>query len=512
MNRYHLGLGYASYRCLIAIVLLIIFMMIEIKIVYLYPTFYAITLIIYLAISSLQLLIYSLLQHDIALKQTNILLMIDVVIYSVLILTGHGSELHLHWLFIIVIFAASILLTARMAFIMTLMAVISLIYPHVIYHFFHFSLLNHFAQHLLLCVLFLCIYIFAQMIAKYFQSLEYCYMRQAFTLERLQGINHVVLEQSETGYLVLDEHQHIILINPASQLLLGIQVNLTTTPCALKSIHPELFKFLQRYTQKELTKMPFKSAISEYSTLITIQKLNMTNHILSLLVIQDIKTIHQHVQQLKLAALGQLAASIAHEIRNPLSAIIQANQLFLGSAAATQIQLNMMIKKQAERINRIIEDTLAMAKNKSTSPVHLALDHFFKHFMREDLFDIHDQIEVEIQSQLSLYFDEMQLRQVLINLIRNAVRHHHSQHELVKVKIYQQDRCIRIDIQNCGQPISGAHIKQLFQPFFSTEINGTGLGLYLSMRLCEANQAQLNYIPQPSGTCFRIECSTLNIT
>ncbi len=105
------------------------------------------------------------------------------------------------------------------------------------------------------------------------------------------------------------------------------------------------------------------------------------------MALQDGRKINQQVQQLKLAALGQLSASIAHEIRNPLAAIVQANNLFTGSDAAQQQLLSDMISKQATRIDKIIHDTLSMVKNKQTTPVAIQLNQFLPQFIQEDLPD-----------------------------------------------------------------------------------------------------------------------------
>lgn len=120
------------------------------------------------------------------------------------------------------------------------------------------------------------------------------------------------------------------------------------------------------------------------------------------------------------------------------------------------------------------------------------------------------QIQFEIPASFHLCFDESQLRQVLINLVRNAIRHNAKDAEFILIQAQRQNDIIQIDVIDFGQGIDQADIAQLFKPFFSTEINGTGLGLYLSQSMCEANQAKLSYIQQKQqGACFRMECAFL---
>jgi len=221
-----------------------------------------------------------------------------------------------------------------------------------------------------------------------------------------------------------------------------------------------------------------------------------------------VQQLNQQVQQLKLAALGQLSASIAHEIRNPLAAIVQANELYIGSESEQQHLLQKMISKQSKRINDIIEDTLRMARNDTTHPMLIELDSFLSHLLTEDLSDVQHQIRLEMTEKVIVQFDPKQLTQVLINLIRNALRHNDPDVDQIVLSVRMVQAEVFIDVIDFGNGIEKRDISQLFKPFFSTEIKGTGLGLYLSHSLCEANHAKLSYVEQQKGACFRIQCST----
>ena len=127
--------------------------------------------------------------------------------------------------------------------------------------------------------------------------------------------------------------------------------------------------------------------------------------------------------------------------------------------------------------------------------------------IEQNLNDVKDKIRLELEKPVTIHFDESQLTQVLVNLIRNAIRHNDIDIKQILLKTSLQHNMICIDVIDFGNGIKKHDLSQLFQPFFSTEINGTGLGLYLSHSICEANHAKLCYAAQNKGACFRIECS-----
>ena len=512
LSQYHLGLWYGSYRCIIAVCLLIVFFSNtqSADTNYIFPQLYLLTLICYVILSSLQLISYIFFNLKIN-QNITLFFAIDVIVYSLLTFASHGSNFSVNLLFTITIFAASILLESKKALLITLIAVISVVYQYIVGSLFSIINLGQVGNSALLAIIFLFVYVGGQITIKRFRSLEKSNYRQSLELHQLQNINRHILEQIETGYLVLTQTGDMILSNPASRKLLGIPPSQETENVSLQYLQPDLFQRLDLATLQDGDKFQFTSRLAEYHTVIHIQELKVPQQTLVLLTIQDAKFLNQQVQQLKLAALGQLSASIAHEIRNPLAAIMQANQLYLQSSSIEQKQLTEMIDRQTLRMNKIIEDTLGMAKNKETTPTRIELDYFLKYFLQEDLSDIYQKIRVESEPNLSILFDELQLRQILINLIRNAIKHNNPDYSYILLKTYKKQNVVRIEIQDFGSGVAQQDLNDLFKPFFSTDINGTGLGLYLSMSFCEANQAKLSYVEKEFGACFRIECSNLAV-
>ena len=506
-NQYHLGIWYSGYRLIVATCLLLIFTITHQGSAtdYHYPRLYLYVLMMYVMASAIQALILKKL-HNKTVKQLTFVFTIDVIALSLLTLAVDGPNLQLSLLFVIAIFAASLLLDANKALLITLIAVISVIYQLFLGNLFDFSSLNNISNSALLAFLFFMVYGTAQVAVRRFQLLENLNFSQSLELDRLQNLNRYILEQIELGYLVLDESCHIVLSNPAACLLLGIPQLYASGKYSLHQAQPDLFELIKFDQLRDGEKFQFESQLSHYYMHIEVQKLMVPQQSLTLLVLQDARKLNQRVQQLKLASLGQLSASIAHEIRNPLAAIVQANELFNDSDAAQQTLLSQMISKQAQRIDGIIKDTLSMVRNKETYSTIIPLNQFIPQFIQEDLADITTQIRYNITQPLSIHFDEAQLRQILVNLIRNAIRHNAPEHFHIELNVYLHESYVRIEVQDFGSGVAAKDLTYLFQPFFSTEITGTGLGLYLSHSFCEANQAKLNYVEQKQGACFQIEC------
>lgn len=507
LNQYHLGLWYNAYRLIISTGMLIIFLLTykgvpdELH----FPELYGYVLATFLVVSLIQLFTFRLVKQFVT-QQLSIVFFSDLCALSLLTLASHGPNLNLSLLFVITIFAASLLIDSKKSLIITLIAVISVVYQQIIGSIFSESPFSSIGNSTLLAFLFFVVYGTGQIAVKRFQVLENLNFSQSIELNRLQNINRYILEQIETGYLVLDENCHVVLSNPAACHLLGIQAMYSHEKFPLYRSQPDLFELIKFEDLENGERFQFESQQSRYNIHIQVQKLIVPHQTLMLLVLEDAKKLNQQVQQLKLASLGQLSASIAHEIRNPLAAIVQANDLFSGSQPEQQMVLNDMIRKQASRIDRIIQDTLNMVKNKEMHPVLIHLEQFLPLFIREDLADIADQIRLQIDMPISIQFDEAQLRQVLINLIRNAIRHNDPESQHIEVNVQPYEHKVWINVRDFGAGVSIHDQASLFKPFFSTSINGTGLGLYLSHSFCEANQAQLNYIQQEQGACFRISC------
>ena len=234
----------------------------------------------------------------------------------------------------------------------------------------------------------------------------------------------------------------------------------------------------------------------------------------SLIFIEDATQITQRFQQVKLASLGRLTASIAHEIRNPLAAINHAGQLLEETSKdAADTKLTRIINTQVIRLNGIVENVLQLSRQQRGTPEEVNLYQWLLHF-REEFIATNELLEQQLQikiipDDIAILFDVSQLHQVLWNLCSNAINHSDKQRRDIMIdingKINADTQQPYIDISDNGPGINEKTQIHIFEPFFTTSAEGTGLGLYITKEVIESNRAKIRYkSPDTGGTCFRI--------
>ncbi|WP_240162505.1 PAS domain-containing sensor histidine kinase [Glaciimonas sp. PAMC28666] len=220
----------------------------------------------------------------------------------------------------------------------------------------------------------------------------------------------------------------------------------------------------------------------------------------AVIFLQDVSEIENQAQQLKLASMGRLTASIAHEVRNPLSSISYAATLLTEDATnPTQVRLLNIIEDNVARLNRMIEDILSLSRKvqRQTAPILLGP-------LVSDIADEFQQMNVIKPGVLQLiistsgedgvWFDPLHLREVLVNLLSNALRYASGGPNSMRLQVMTNaSGGLELHVQDDGDSIMPAVRSHLFEPFYTTSNKGTGLGLFLARELCLNNGAMLDY-------------------
>jgi two-component system sensor histidine kinase PilS (NtrC family) len=234
----------------------------------------------------------------------------------------------------------------------------------------------------------------------------------------------------------------------------------------------------------------------------------------TLIFLEDTSLMAERVQQGKLAALGRLSASIAHEIRNPVGAMSHAGQLLAESPSIgpDERRLTDIIRSNSERVSAIINNVLQLSRREDTKPMRLTLGDWIEEFLGEfcetmqvprpqiGFFEEADDLEVR--------FDPSHLHQVVWNLCENAIKYGEARGGIsVEIKLGRLNPSSRpfLEVADRGAGIDLYAIDRIFEPFFTGRKGGTGLGLFIARELCQLNRAILLYEPRSGdGSVFRI--------
>lgn len=233
--------------------------------------------------------------------------------------------------------------------------------------------------------------------------------------------------------------------------------------------------------------------------------------------LEDLQSIEERAQRLKLAAMGRLTASIAHEIRNPLAAISQAGQLLAEDVRDPLHQrLASIVRENTQRLNRLVEDVLRAARRDTPLSDEFDLARFCAAWLAEFVRDrglTGEAIRLVAPTELVIRFEQNQLRQVLFNLADNALRYCSGRAGSIEIRAeapVDPAAPARLWVFDDGPGVAAADREAMFEPFFTTHARGTGLGLYLAREFCVANGMDLVYSawqppagPARFGFCLR---------
>jgi len=341
--------------------------------------------------------------------------------------------------------------------------------------------------------------------------------QRGIDLANMAQLNEHVIKRLQHGLIVVDHEAQLRLMNESAWQMLGLPIIDQLQHINLGSVSEALNQQLSSWSSGQITRPEIIRSTGEAPNILPhFTRLGSKDESGTLIFLEDSTRTSQQAQQMKLASLGRLTASIAHEIRNPLGAISHAEQLLAESPELPDQdrRLTEIIHNNSARVNAIIENVLQLSRRGNAAPEPILLIDWLQGFIAEFRLghNIHiDELSINVEpADITIYMDSTQLHQVLWNLCQNGLRYSHDYPDSPKLELHggfcSDNTRPFLEIIDHGSGIDPVTAETIFEPFFTTEANGSGLGLYISRELCESNFASLNYIPVPSGgSCFRID-------
>ena len=430
-------------------------------------------------------------------------------------------------LMLVAVAAGAILAASRVSIFLAALATIALLYEESYLAFEQNASFDGVFQAGVFGVLFFTVAMAILTISRRLRESELVSITQAAELADLERVNRQIIQRMRTGILVVDDTDSVRMGNQSAYSLLGmgtleeqrLKINTSLSPLPelqLPDLPQPLAKHMQDWRENtNYRTRPFQVNGETPEIRINFSAVRANEPDGDVIVfIEDTGEIQQQAQQLKLAALGRLSASIAHEIRNPLGAIAHAAQLLNESEHIDRgdTRLIDIINDHSKRMNSVIENILELSRRKAPNPTRLQLSVLLEEFVAQFCVAELENAEITITirpTDAVVRMDRSQLLQVLTNLAQNGLRY--SFEHTGKLALILQggidtttDRPY-LNVLDHGPGVPEENRATLFEPFFTTEHSGTGLGLYIAREMCEANQARLSYVAVPdAGACFRI--------
>jgi len=348
-------------------------------------------------------------------------------------------------------------------------------------------------------------------LGRYTKQSEDLAAQRGIDVANLEQVNRLIIQDMQDGVLVVDLNGVVRGHNAQVTRLLG-GFGRMRGGMRLAEFSTTLHDYWRRW-QEDFTEVlpPFKVEATQRLLRVRLVRIGTGLNGGTLIYLEDLGRAQTEAQQMKLAAMGRLTASIAHEVRNPLSAINQAAQLLEedGAVAPEGARLLGMIRNNAKRIDRIVGEVLQLNRRDRQQPETVPLSDFMRTLL-EEIVQAENipagGVVTQIPDDLLIVFDRGHLNQIVWNLVRNAWQHCQKKDGSIRLLAragYMGDAVI-CELMDDGPGIPAELRPQIFEPFFTTRPGGTGLGLYIARELADANGAALELLPKGPGAHFRM--------
>jgi two-component system, NtrC family, sensor histidine kinase PilS len=432
---------------------------------------------------------------------------VDIIGLTALSYASGGIKSNVDLLLLVSLAAGGLISRGKITLFFAAMASIAALLEHSYAVLYNDADVAQYVQVGLLCMAYFAVAWLAHTLAKYAVDSQMLAQRRGRDLVSLAEANRLVMRDMQDGVLVVDGAGMIMQMNSRAERLLRKTIG---PESSLSETFPILYGQYALWKQSGSASRDTLQLDVGLQARLRFVAIEQDAAHGAVIFLEDMQRVRSEAQQIKLAALGRLTANIAHEVRNPLSAISYATELLqeeLGDAR--QQRLVQIVLDNTRRINQIVQDVMQLNRRDRAQPELFELDGMLRSFVEE--FDSAERIRPGVMvlegiPGVGVSFDRGHLQQVLWNLCRNALRYGNRQNGSLMLTMSIEDGRTVLAVQDDGPGISAEHQGKLFEPFFTTAAEGTGLGLYIAKELCEANGARLEYQADHGrpGACFRI--------
>lgn len=429
---------------------------------------------------------------------------VDVLALSMIMWVSGGYRSGMPALMMVVLAGAGLVAEGRMVLFFAAIATIAVLIENTWRHAVGGQSVD-FLQVGIFCAGFFGIALVARLLALRAKANAALAAERGAALAKQQAVSEHIIRDMQDGVLVVDAGGRILHANPQAMRLLGIA---HTRADALEGrVLDELDQAFRNVLQRDASAEGRLLRVGAAGRLLRCRAVTGEPGSAAagdtLLYLTDFDDIQRQLQQIKLAALGRLTASMAHEIRNPLSAVTQAAELLRDEKRGEmQARLVRIINDNALRIERMIRDVLALGRREQAMPEALPLAAFVREVIEARVFRDPDEAAlyaIDIDPALTLAIDRAHLHQILDNLLANACRY--CSRTPGSVRLYVEPLAgerIALHVADDGPGFDETTRAHMFEPFFTTHPKGTGLGLYIARELAEANDATLELAATPA--------------
>lgn len=442
---------------------------------------------------------------------------VDSIAISLLLLASGGVASGLAILLVVPVGAMALLADNRDAFMLAALATLALMFQQIGSHVTGMADASDYSATGIHGLIVFLVALLAWPVARRLRDTEATVRRQQVDLANLAQLSQYIVQHLRESIVVVDHENRIRLINETAAKLLD---DSRAYPGALLGeASPQLLYLLEtwraRTAQPAAPSQTFVSADGGHVIQPHFAPLGGSEPAPVIVFLEDTELLAAKIQQSKLAGLGRLSASIAHEIRNPVGAMSHAAQLLAESTSLSDEdkRLTEIIRTNGDRVRQIIENVMSMARRENSRPERLVLGQWLAGFCQEFAATMQiDPARLNVQSLLGdveIHVDPSQLRQIVWNLCENAVKYGTTENgsNVIELRIGRLASTARpfLEVADRGPGIAAQHRERIFEPFFTGNERGTGLGLFLARELAQTNGATLLYEPRTSGgSLFRI--------